>query len=964
MALTWADYWTEYGPHAEEADKLKASIKDPIGRERTAAEKKLKKLKDLSSSLDWLYGYTKHVAVIIARFCRDTKVDLEVETNVAVEAISEGKPNPKTPEVRVIAFGMLKKMEKTKINVGDKEVSLLDVFDECVLPIKPRPYGAIPRAFLGGDVAESGEGLGFMQNKLRRYVRHPSIVPKATLLSWKTYEENQDELSNYSGWYYSIKYDGWSAIWTGTKLVTANGRQTITTMPEEMQNALLTVRYPLVGELVLLQKVTSKPSEKYTKERLQALVRGERTADVAKRDEIAKRVVFMVYDTPSTEHSHQNYKTRLKFLKDEVLIDPVSKNRFSVEKDRVQLIQQKPLTRPPKGKSITETLGDALFAATAAEQEGLILTPNEPYLRLYQGEYRRRKLKPLYQFSVVPDDRTLEDSEKAHGATLVKQITVSIPGLPQTFTDRNTKTKELKINVEGDVWVESTKKTKCLRLSKHRWGFHPVITDPVITPETTRYGETPLVLPKAMITARNNIFNETVESYALPTDERNIQLWTLVASHLIHPSVFDSTSGRPHYPVYAHDDGMFNTTKVVHNVFSGEASTEEVRALVREASMLAERSAKQPYNEWLCRLHRAYENAALWQKLLVETSEYDDLREPSLKISVAESYRLPLVPGDPYTYYVLDNDRTPESYRDSRYAIYKRVTLKTVPKGGSMFDTPDYGRYYTPEKGQELPARLAHMEFKVKPKAGKMPTWPDNIVYYSRGFDYFRECVRPNIRFRSTEVLKNYILALNETDKRIFSKIDECGKDRDPEIHSEAAQEKNQYTLVRPFHWSVRTYPMTFFLATQIEPPAEGWLFADGFVESKGEDYNLLDENNKLSQTEIIRFFNSLTNSVVNIKFPEWFNDIEFNIPDSTNKSPKQPVNTLKKDGNNDSWIFGITVGEFTVKANQVMLSLGKKNARTQEQKVIINYKATQPGDDEQWIEDADYTVLKEPQST
>ena len=114
-------------------------------------------------------------------------------------------------------------------------------------------------AFLGGDVAESGEGLGFMKNKLSRYLRHPAIIPKATLLGWATYKSNETVLNGYKGWYYSIKYDGWSAIWTGTKLVTANGRQTITTMPEKMQNALLSVQYPLVGELVLMSRQRGQP---------------------------------------------------------------------------------------------------------------------------------------------------------------------------------------------------------------------------------------------------------------------------------------------------------------------------------------------------------------------------------------------------------------------------------------------------------------------------------------------------------------------------------------------------------------------------------------------------------------------------------------------------------------------------------------------------------------------------------
>ena len=836
-----------------------------------------------------------------------------------------------------------------------------------MLPIRPRPYGAIPRAFLGGDVAESGEGLGFMKNKLSRYLRHPAIIPKATLLGWETYKSNETVLNGYKGWYYSIKYDGWSAIWTGTKLVTANGRQTITTMPEKMQNALLSVQYPLVGELVLMQPDKEvKPGKGYdTKERLQALVRGDRTADVAARNEIASRIVFMVYDTPSTEHRHMNYGDRLRAL-EEMLVHPVSRAKFSVTADRVGLIQQRQIKT-----SSGETLAKALFAAVAAEQEGLILTPNEPYGRLYTADYRRRKLKPLYQFTIQPDDfewdKKMEESDA--GAKLLKSITLSIPRLPDVFERRETPTSGLKINVEGDVWVESTASSKSLRLAKHRWGFHPVITD-AVKPEHAR---DILVRPKGMLRVRDALFPEMVGTSYPAGDTRNLQLWTLVASHFIHPRVFDSKSGRPHYPVHARAEMMLEGTKVVHNVFSGEASTDEVRGLVREASMLAERSAKQPYNEWLCRLHRAYENAALWRTILrTDLNENGKLSDPELKIRVRERHRLPLVPGQSYTYYALDSDRTPDSLTGTPYAIYKLVTLDVVPDEGNMFSAARHGRYYTLDSDEDptrLPARVAHKEFRITSRSGSLKVWDSYGVTVTQGRYYCNDS--RDVTFNTDQSVRNYLLALSEEEEDIFERVKEANAEKDPIIGAKGNLEDNAYTLItfNSFRKEFRGY----YLATTIKNGTEEWLFGDTYSERKGEERNLLGSDNKISEEAVKAEFKFQKRSSVldvdNIEIRDpngvvYDLVIEIDVVDRRQK-PYRPMRSSSERDQN--WIFTLKrdseiVGRATrlrVEFSKVKRDVGTK---TRYVNVTFEYRVcNQSGDDDLWITAIGQDKLLEP---
>ena len=847
--VTWNYYWTNDGPYAPKLADLRSG--DQNGKVK-AEIKKLEEERDstISTSLDFLYGYTKHVAVVIARFCKDVGLqsdDRDGTIKSAFDKLSFGPKswmdlepatmesrirNLKTADVRAIALVMLKRMEETK-TLG---TTYLDVFDQCVLPIKPRLHGAIPRAFLGGDVAESGEGLGFMKNKLSRYVRHPAIIPKATLLSWAKFEANQAELSKYRGWFYSLKYDGWSAIWTGTKLVTANGRQTFTTMPEPLQNALLTVRCPLVGELVLLQT-----SDKYdNKERMQALVRGERTADVVEQNKIAQRIVFMVYDTPSSKYAYMDYKARLNELKEKILRHPegVGAKKFTVKDDRVGLIQQTQLNT-----KMEATLGEALFAATAAEQEGLMLTPNVPYAQLHTAEYRRRKLKPLYQFTVKPDPPDKEDpaKEETDGADMISSITVSIPDLPKPFEDRKTQTTKIKFRIENGIWFESTTSPTRLRFAKHKWGFHPVIMN------TAAESADILVLPKAMLNARDAIFSAAFpRGHGLPAGD-NIQLWTLVASHFLHPKTV--RSGRPHYPTHA-PNGT-EEIKVAHTVFSGEASSEEVRSLVREASMLAERSAEQPYNEWLCRMHRAYEGASLWKEF---SRDHTVVEPPKVGLDVQQWRRLMLVPGEPFTFYTRDMDRSGTEPDDSPYTVYKLVKFDKVPVSGYMYDP---GTYFTPEDESTtpLPRRICGYEMIIDQHDIQSRVWPENqaIADLSNMHGFYGS--EEMLDFKTDRNLKNYMLAEAESKAITVAELYNANVTAgvasmsSPSIQDEPNASNNGYTLV----WYENS---DYYLATH-DPQEGGWQFGDGEREKENHKNNLVFDG-KITKDAALKAYKKL----------------------------------------------------------------------------------------------------------
>lgn len=827
--VTWHKYWSEYGPDQERYDELSPPSATKTDEERDELQQIIddKKEWDRNGGVDYLYGYTKHVAVVIAHFCIDVELGKDnldpgaagvFESMLAGGAIEswndlgdnvEYRINKLTvPDVRIVAKGMLIQLEAK---------GMFDTFDECVLPIKPRPHGTVPRAFLGSDVAESGEGLGFMENKLRRYLRHPGMVPKSQLLNWDSYERQgseKGELANKIGWFYSIKYDGWSAIWTGTKLVTANGRQTITAMPEAMQSALLSVRSPLVGEIVIMQRPDG--SQVYTKERLQAIVRGNRTADKAGRDEIAKRIVFMVYDTPSTELAFENFEGRKNEL--EKLLTHSDGTPFTVKEDRVALVEQIKVSGIA-GRPGYQQLGEALLAATATEHEGVMLTPNKPYLALYTGKYKRRKLKPLFQFSVFPEQRTAEkdgtdEPVPVSGARFLNSITVNIDNLPAPFQKRGDPSK-MKINLEGGAWIEP-KGQLCIRLSKHRWGFCPVVTSVIKSKAYETLKSIALdtgveidsfeeLTPYAIMHPREMQEAWRAVAGTRATTSSN-QLWNLVANHFIHPSVFDS-HGRPQYPTYAPSDEILDPP-IAHKLFYGEMSSETVRGLVREASMLAERSPKQPYNEWLCRIHRAYENQSLWRTTVRANSS---LADPPLRLKVRARSRLPLIPFERFQpYYILDVDSTPQK----RNSVYKLITLDVVPESGPMFEELLRDWYYVPEGETDLPPRILYMEFDIISKA-KIVSWKNNSAdLINKGFNFAaarRVNFTPSSSKKAKAAMKNYVLSLIERDDATWDVVEAAENTQPPGFDGE------RYALI--------AYGPEFYLAQKV---STYWEYGDG----------------------------------------------------------------------------------------------------------------------------------------
>ena len=316
----WRTSWSREGPY-------KQGLENAPEEEKKKIEEKIDRWFK-QGGVDWRYGYTKHVAFIIIKFAQAVVTETELPQDIKTMTES--------------GMGTVLDAQKHARAALDALVKAgkFEVFDKCVLPIRQRPNGAIPRAFLGSDVAESGEGLGFKQNRLRRYLRHPGVVPKSRLLNWATYSTKGSRVfDGLNSWFYSIKYDGYSAIWTGTKLVTANGRQTVYTMPKEMRDRLSEIRMPLIGELIIVQEPNA---ERYvTKEALQAVVHmGAPLTPTARK--VAKRMVFMVYDTPSTSLRFQKFSARLEVLK-KTLVHYVAgePRQYKVKYgDHIELVEQ------------------------------------------------------------------------------------------------------------------------------------------------------------------------------------------------------------------------------------------------------------------------------------------------------------------------------------------------------------------------------------------------------------------------------------------------------------------------------------------------------------------------------------------------------------------------------------------------------------------------------------------------
>lgn len=955
--MRWHDYWTEDGPYRTKKEEAEDEIAEAEAVNDEARKKRAQKAlqptldaihnwAQKGQTLDWLYGYTKHVAVIITQFCVDIdqNADAELRPDASAEAwLVEAKARSialmvekKTlKKLRPIVRSLLDALELLEWQdaASGTELTFADIFDQCVLPIKPRPHGAIPRAFLGSDVAETGEGMGFMRNKLSHYLRRPSVVPKAELLNWEKYDKNYAELGEYTKWYYSLKYDGWSAIWTGTKLVTANGRQTITSMPIEMQDALIAVRAPLLGELVLLQ---ADGRTAYTKEDLHVLVKGSfrKTKDEAKRDEIARRVVFMVYDTPSTEYASENYAGRLIKLR-KLLHWKDAARDYSIALDKVQLIQQTLITR-----NAAETLGEALFAATAAEQEGLMLTPNEPYIQLHTERYRRRKVKPLLQFTVTPKTVEFDPKEPVAGARLASALIVELPALPPTFVARDTSNR-LKINIEGGIWVDTTMQTRCLRMSKHRWGLHPVITD------HTAEREAPLgiiVRPSQMLKSRNAILeSSTLDLTQVSVEQKENQLWMLVAAHFIHPNIFNM-AGRPHYPTHSKDP-VTGTGEIAQNLYVGEASTEEVRGYVREASVLAEFRAK-PYNEWLCRLHRAYENTRLWNRFV---AKYPALKVAEYTLEATKHYCVPLIPGDNFAYYTRDLDHAAVESTDFGYTVYKLVDATPVPVEDSFegYQASEAGAFYyvLDNPPEPLPRRIAENRFDVTNqlipvRPALPPGWDPAAALYSLG-------VLGKDLLTTTKV-NNYVLSVAETNPGIFNDIKETYADKTCSIEDNPTL-PSEFNLV----WYSESFEEAdFYLATVDTTNPQSWLFADDSTDDKRSDQDDVGGGMSIARKEGAFQFHRITKEMVT-KIGESLSAAGF-VWDRR-QNPLFPILVQLEDRNsppkdqNGEWIFQLKLptGPW-INANRITFKIVHVSGRP---KLTAKYKEVIKKSSGQWTE-------------
>lgn len=664
--------WTKEGPYTQVLEIAKARGDKETQKEIEA------KIDNWSRNggLDWNYGYTKHVASILIRY-----------TNRRIRGTDILATLGTLDQAREIARECIQRLA---------DAGILDDFDKNVLPLKPRLNGQLPRAFLGSDVAESREGAGFQENRLRKYLRHPGIVPKSELLNWSNYSEKGDRvLDRFDKWFYSIKYDGYSAIWTGTKLVTANGRQTVYAMPQRMQDSLTAIPTPLVGELVLVQKSDATTYE--TKENLQAVVHGGRALS-AKATSVAQRLVFMVYDTPSTELRQLTFGERTEKLGGIL-------GHLNAATDHVELVKQYSIQeKREKFKAVRgrDVLAKALLAATATEQEGLILTPNEPYLQLYTATYRRVKLKLLFTFRVRPtiEPKSVRYTPSAQPRSLQQDPDIRpMRSATVDFEDAHGDRIDAKINFENDVWFNfkdrrATDPPFHLQLAKHRWGFSVIYSNPRSLPiQDDDYAS--LVKPQAVgLLVREYVRTTGLLRDANPIESTDIEgmydLYRLFSARLMHSRVLAS-SGRPHYVAHPVDPS-FGTGAVANDRFFGEASTQEIRQLVREASMLAEQTdlRVEPYNEWLCQVHRAYEG----------TSKF--VLEQKRTISGRFRQHLLVFPQELLTYY--ERDYTAPGDRGN--ATYKLVTVKPTAQDVFRVGEKYEDLYFIPEAGETLRNRV------------------------------------------------------------------------------------------------------------------------------------------------------------------------------------------------------------------------------------------------------------------
>lgn len=710
----WEWAWDEYGPFREEYDTLKK-------RSQTAEVKKKKKEIELCvskfTSIEWCYGYTKHVAYIIVKFTEAIMGD----RNTAESAMGT------TKQAREKALKCLKQLEG---------IGRFNDFDTCVLPIRKRKHGTIPRAFLGSDVKESGEGLGFNANRLRRYLSHPAVVPKAELLNWANYaDKGTRALRRFNDWYYSIKYDGYSAIWTGTKLVTANGRQTVYTMPRRMRDCLTAIRVPLVGELVLVQK---KGAPVYTtKEALQAVVHAG--GDVSRKTkEVAERMVFMVYDTPATDTREMNFTERQEYLKTVLVrLRGGMKYELTAAIDHVELVKQMKVGSMSANEDVRRILGHllgrvrqenvlaaALLAATATEHEGLMLTPDKPYLLLFSKDFRRVKLKLLYTFRVRPNEEPA--AWFATGSQVQTRSLDTIRPMRRatiTMTDAHGDDIRATINIEDSVWFDAAKRRTDrpfhVRLARHRWGYHLVYAKE--DEDTTIANFRRLIRPYEVGDLLNQLVGPLLDDFARhiePEDlDGSIDLYCLFSSRMMHAKALSRRDdglrlggGRPHYPVHPPVQDLSkgerefgNSVDVISGTFLGETSSAEVRELVRQASMLAEQSnlRQQPYNEWLCRIHRAYESST------IEFETERVLETASYTVTGRYCSRLPAWPGKPLVYYQRDYTMWHLSETPDKHSVYKLFRYDAAPQDGPMYEPPENdSKYFLPDGGQLLESRV------------------------------------------------------------------------------------------------------------------------------------------------------------------------------------------------------------------------------------------------------------------
>ena len=201
-----------------------------------------------------------------------------------------------------------------------------------------------------------------MTKKVFQVMSYKELRPRQVL-------KNPAMLEKYDGWYVSIKYDGWQAIWTGKKLVSKTGKREFS-MPEYWKQYL--PQHPMVGELMIKTSKGFKPATSI--------------ANLLKKDADWSSVIFMAFDLPINKVSFEERTRRLA----KIVTHYRLKNAFA--RNKISNPDAGPIAYIPQTKISSKKIIDFYQRAIRKGEEGIVLTNPESFY-LTKKSADRVKLK-------------------------------------------------------------------------------------------------------------------------------------------------------------------------------------------------------------------------------------------------------------------------------------------------------------------------------------------------------------------------------------------------------------------------------------------------------------------------------------------------------------------------------------------------------------------------------------------